>query len=354
MKIYLSIISSLLFFVAFAQSESVDRSKFYVTFKGGFSIPASKNVIGSPRAEIGRDIAFIRGSNGVITDQSFKAPFDSRGAGGTIGAAFGYMINENFGVEMELSFVRSTEILNASRDIDTTGTRFFAEHTSHTKMFRMAPMLVVSGNQSMKIRPYAKFGLLLPFAGGTFSTITFDDRTGVLSENLLPILNPDVYNGLNEIRESQEIFRDLVVPTKSSINATTLGAFSLGFASRFGADYQINNKFSIFAELEVNMLTIKAKKTTITKFKSEVSDAQLIALASTEAFFGPDFKYIYTLEDLPEIIRVTNYLNEITENSNYSYDVNSSSFNKNKPYDQLTFRDNYNSFGLMIGVKYNF
>jgi opacity protein-like surface antigen len=337
-----------------AQSELPNDSKFYVTFKGGFSIPASKSTIGSPRAEIGRDIAFIRGNNGSITDQSFTAPFNSRGAGATVGAAFGYMINENFGVEMEFSFVRSTEILNASRDIDTTGARFFAEHTSHTKMLRMAPMLVVSGNKSMKIRPYAKFGLILPFVGGTFSTINFDDKTGVLSESLLPIISPDVYQGLLNIREQNELFRNLPIPTRSSINATTLGNFSVGFASRFGADFKINNKISLFAELEVNMLTIKARKSTITKFRSEISDQLIINIASGEDFFGPDFKYIYTLEDLPEIIRVTNYVNEITENSNYSYDTNSSSFNKNKPYDQLTFRDNYNSFGLMIGIKYNF
>jgi hypothetical protein len=346
----------LLPFLLLAQDdvETTTYKKFYMNVKAGFSIPASKSTIGSPREEIGKEISFIRGSNGNISEQSITNPFNSRGAGATFAASFGYMMHENFGIEMELSFLRSTEILNASRDIDTTGQRFFAEHTSHTKMLRLSPMLVVTGSSNMKVRPYAKFGIILPFAGGTFSSLTFDDKTGALSENLLPIINPDAYQSLNEIREENEIYRNLIIPTKSSANATTLGQFSVGFATRFGAEFKLNDKLALFGELEVNMLTIKAKKTTITKFKSEISDAQLIALAQSEQFFGPDFQYIYTLDDLPEIIRITNYVNEITENSNYSYDTNSPNFNKNKGYDQLTFRDNYNSFGILVGLKYSF
>jgi len=356
MKYFTLVLFSLfLFSQSFSQNnEAIKEKKFYSTFKAGFSIPASKNTIGSPRAEIGREVAFYRGSNGIITEQSVTNPFNSRGAGGTIGAAFGFMIHENFGVEMEFSYLRGTEILNASRDIDTTGKRFYANHTSHTKMFRVAPMLVLAGNKDMKIRPYAKFGILLPIAGGTFSTINFEDETGLLSENLLPIINPETYQGLVDIRNNNPGLAGLVIPTESSIKASTLGQFSVGFATRFGADYKINNKLSLFAELEVNMLTIKAKKTIIKEFKSQVSDPVLIAIAQGEDFFGPDFKYIYTLEDLPEIIRVTNYVNEVNENSNSSYNTSYQNFNKNKAFDQLTFRDNYNSFGLMIGVKYSF
>lgn len=356
MKSYFTFfLSFFLFFFNFAQSIKEEKdNKFYATFKTGFSIPVSKNTIGSPRAEIGREVAFIKGENGVITEQSITNPLNSRGAGFTIGGAFGYMIHENFGVEMDVSYLRSTEILNASRDIDTTGRRFFAEHKSHTKMLRVAPMLVVAGNKNMKIRPYAKFGILLPIAGGTFTTINFDDKTGQLAENLLPIISPETYEGLENIRNSNAAFASLVIPTESSIKATTLGQFSVGFATRFGAEYNINKKLSLFAEVEVNMLTIKAKKTVLKEFKSQISEPVIISIAQQEEFFGPDFQYIYTLEDLPEIIRVTNYVNEVTENSNSSYNTNYQNFNKSKPYDQLTFRDNYNSFGLMLGVKYSF
>jgi hypothetical protein len=329
---------------------SSKKEKFYINFKGGFSIPASKSTIGSPREEIGREVSFIRGTNGNnITEQSVTNPFGSRGAGVTIAASFGYMFNENFGVEMELSFLRSTRILNASRDIDTTGLRFYAEHTSYTTMYRAAPMLVVMGNKNMKVRPYAKFGLLLPFAGATHSSLNYEDNTGILSERLLPILNENLYQNFLNLQDSLGI--KLPIPTRSNIDAQTLGSFSLGFASRFGAEIKLNDKLSIFGEMEVNMLTIKAKKTIVKSFNSRVSDPALVSLA--ESFLG-EFKSEYTLSDLPEIVKITNYVNEITERSNYSYDINSPSFNRNTPYEQLTFRDNYNSFGILVGIKYSF
>lgn len=326
-----------------AQEETTKNKKkgrAYFTIKTGYTFPVAKTTVGSPKPELGK-LLFV--NNQQTGDYSEKQPFGTRGAGFQVAGAVGYMFTDNFGLEMEISYLRSTKILDATRnETDANGRNYYAEQHSYTNMARMAPMLVVSGNPHKKFTPYGKFGILLPFAGKTVVEATINDETGVMAANTLPILNKELADsiashGLN-----------IPIPTETYIKAKTAGQFSIGFAARVGCTYNINSKWSIFAEAEMNMLTIKAKDTKFTDFSSKTPE-ELIEVA--ELLLGMEnIKSEYGMEDIPEILRVTEYQNEITENSNTTYDYT----RKDEPLQQLTFRDSYNSFGFMLGFKYNF
>ena len=348
-KYFALFLSSFMLFSLQAQDENVTKN-FYFSLKAGYTIPASKGTIGSPRSEVGNRIV-LESTEGDY-EFSQKNPFGSRGAGATVAGSFGYMISDHFGVEMEFSFLRSSKILDAKRDetsvVNTNVRNYYAEQYSYTNMFRVAPMLVVTGDRNKKFTPYAKFGVLLPLAGKTIVEVNINDETGELADQLLPILNEELSNDLDGLRDSIPF----VVPTESFIKAKTAGAFSVGFTAKMGCTYNISPKWSLIGEMEFNMLSIKAKETTFTDFSSKVSNEGLVFLA--EQVLGKEIQSEYGYYDIPEILRVAEYQNEITEDSNASYDINSPNFNKNAAYDQLTFRDNYNSFGFMIGCKYNF
>jgi len=323
-----------------------DYKGIYFGLKTGYAIPVAKSTIGSPRSEVGNRIIFS--SNEAGFSYSEKNPFGSRGAGTTIAGSVGYMFSENFGLEMEFSFLMGTKILDASRDestvdsIGNTTRRYFSEQFSYTNMLRAAPMLVVSGDPSKKFIPYAKFGVLLPLAGKTIVEVNINDETGELANDLLPVLNSELADSI----ASKGL--GIPIPTVSAIKAKTTGAFSLGFTAKFGGAYTINDKWLVFGELEMNMLTVKSKETEFVDFYAEVPEA-LVMLA--ESILEIDnIQNVYGFEDLPEILRLTIYEDEITDRSNSTY----TSARKNEPYQQLTFRDNYNSFGLLIGIRYKF
>ena len=329
--------------ILFGQDLEANKG-LYFGLKTGYTIPVAKTTIGSPRNEVG-DRLILSSAEGNYSE-SIKNPFGSRGAGATVAANIGYMFNDNFGVEMEFSFLRSTKILDASRDetiIDNTiSQRYFAEQYSYTNMFRVSPLLVVSGDPNKKFTPYAKFGILLPLAGKTIVEVSIADETGELAEEIMPVLNTELYEAI------QSSGLNIPIATSSEIKAKTSGAFSVGFAARIGGVYNINEQWGIFSEMEMNMLSILAKETEFTEFNAKVPQS-LAAVA--EGLLGlENIQYEYGFNDLPEILRLTQYQAEITEASNSLYIPS----RKNEPYEQLAFRDNYNSFGIMVGVKYRF
>ena len=327
--------------------QNINTTKgIYFGLKTGYTIPVAKSTIGSPRTEVGNRIIFSSDEGGF--SYSEKNPFGSRGAGIIIAGSVGYMFSENFGLEMELSFLRGTQILDASRDeyvLDTIGNstrRYFSEQFSYTNMLRAAPMLVVSGDPSKKFIPYAKFGVLLPMAGKTIVEVNINDETGELANDLLPVLNTELADSI----ASKGIY--IPIPTISNIKAKTSGAFSLGFTAKFGGAYSINDRWLVFTELEMNMLTVKTKETEFTDFYAEVPE-ELTIVAETILEID-NIQNIYGFDDIPDILRLTIYEDELTESSNSTY----TSARKNEPYQQLTFRENYNSFGLLLGIRYTF
>jgi opacity protein-like surface antigen len=337
MKKQICLLLGILFFTfSLKAQEEGKNSKFSVDFKTGYTFAVAKSGIGSPLETIGQNIVEIEGEKTSITN-----PYNTRGAGYTLSGSFGYEITENFGVELEFSFLRSSKILNASQDVVTSsGLVFQAEHNSHTIMLRATPLLVVSANKDLKFRPYAKFGLLIPFYGKIVSNISYNDQLGIIAEDLLPSLNPDLVENVIENENIDISYSD--IESEANLKANTNGTFSIGFASRLGVAYKVSKNISLIGEMEMNMLTIKSKKTEVKEFQSS-SSINGVEAAS------------YTVDDLPEIIRQTNYINEITEMSNSSYnDTSLPGYQRDSPKEQLNFRNNFNSFGFTFGVRYSF
>lgn len=326
---------------SFSQEDSNQFDKFSFSIKGGYTFPVSKSTVGSPKFEVGNRL-LVSNENGEY-QFSEKNPFGTRGAGYQIAGSFMYKFSTHFGIEMEFSFLRSSKILDAKRDeTDIENKNYFAEQHSYTNMLRAAPMLVVTGDPTKKFTPYAKFGILLPLAGKTIVEVNINDQTGEMVDNLMPLLNKEVADSL----EAKGL--DIGIPSTSYIKAKTAGSFSLGFASRIGCMYNINDKWSLFGEMEMNMLTIKAKETKFVDFSAVVPED--IAILAQTLLEIDNIQNEYGIYDIPEILRLTVYQNEITEESNTEYNF----ARKDEPLEQVTFRDNYNSFGFMLGFTYRF
>ena len=338
----------------FSQEDKQTFKKHFVNIRAGYSIPVSKSQIGSPRVEVGN--TFI---DKTSKSYSEKNSFGSRGAGLNFSLAYGYMITENISIELDFSYIHTLGITDAY-NIETNSvkdTLYFGKQTSHTSMFRATPLIGIYASKNLLIRPYAKFGLIVPFYGYTYAKLHIQDKSSASFESLMPLIDFDAYKKTKALLNTFPVA--IPVPTKTFIEAKSEGTFSLGFDARLGAEYNLGDIFVLFAEMNMQMLTVKTKKTIITKFTSTVDDETLKSIADASGI-----KTVFTELDLPEIIKVTEYLDELngTENDSYAEAIADIIFNENsttykykdlvnKPLQELNFRDNYNAFGFILGVK---
>lgn len=348
-KITLLLLSLLTVGVGISQESTTKFSKHFITFRAGYSIPVSSTQIGSPRPEVGDTYVDEIRNGSTIVKYSEKNSFGSRGSGLNISLGYGYMITQNFSFEFDANFVQTFGFKDASINSIGVGNNILYKATqeSKTSMFRVSPMFGVYANENALIRPYAKFGIILPLAGGTSVDLTIVDNTGVAFDDLMPVIDPVYYaDAVSKLPSGLE------VATVNNIKAVTSGSFSVGFMGRLGAEYKFKNvangKLKIFAEMEMQMLTVKAHKTTIKEFNSSLRED----LVETAASLGVT-KTEFTVEDIPEVLRITEYVKEITETSN-SYYNGKTTYDRNKPLEDLNFRDNYNAFGFFVGLKYGF
>tara|TARA_B110000037_G_C17126222_1_gene508196 strand:- start:559 stop:1590 length:1032 start_codon:yes stop_codon:yes gene_type:complete len=316
------------------------RDKHIFSFRFGYSIPVAKSQIGSPRSEIGDTYKELKSNNIFVSETN---SYGSRGAGLNFALSYEYMITENISAGLEFSYLYTLGINDAFTLIKSGNNIVYdANQNSYTSMLRATPMVGIYANKGLLIRPYAKFGLIVPLTGTTNATLIIVDETGKVFNDLMPIIDPEFFNNI----KNNIITRNLDVPTSTIIEATTSGVFSVGFDARIGAEYKILDNLKIFAELNMQMLTVKGGKTTITKFESSTNDE----IKGFAPLIGIDVKD-YTLDDVPEYLRVTKYVDEINEESNV---YGTASYNREKSADQLGFRDNYNAFGFILGIKYGF
>lgn len=352
-NLYLVIASLFLTISISAQETTINYSKHFITFRTGYSIPVAMSQIGSPKAEVGKTyLNFETNAAGDIVEYSEKNSFGSRGAGLNFSLGYGYMINENFSFEFDFNYLHTLGFEDSYRNENINGKIYHATQRSTTSMFRVTPMFGVYANESMLIRPYAKFGLIVPLAGGTMVKLAINDQTGEAFNQLMPVIDPATHQQVIDLENSLGGI-DIIIPTQTDIRALTSGSFSLGFMARLGAEYKFkkvaNGRLKIFAEMEMQMLTIKAHKTEIKEFYSTVSDDATKGFAASRGI-----KTEFTQADIPEILKNADYLKEIVETSNSTYDVNNPHYDRNKALENLTFRDNYNAFAFMIGLKFGF
>lgn len=215
----------------------------------------------------------------------------SLGGGINTGLNVGYMLSENFGVDLGFNYFLGSQV--TTTDVTTpTGNITLKSKTSQV---RIAPSLVVS--TSGDVRVYGKAGLVLPVSGKTISE--YRDNTTA----------------------SSVVERD----------AETKGAISLGFQGAIGVDYGISDKLSIFGELSGVSLRIKSATMSMTKYTVNGAD-QMGSLNTYD--------------------KETTFVEELTPSSNNS-NYNPSGTNTGSAKEELSGRTNFNGLFINVGVKIN-
>lgn len=326
----------------------IPNKRHFVNFRFGWSFPVATDQIGSPRSEVGKTyFDKVLDASGNVVSYTNKNSFGSRGTGMNVSLGYGFMISENFSVEMDINYLYTLPFTDAYQNIKKSdgSIAYFAEQVSQTNMLRLSPIVGVYANELLKFRPYAKLGLIVPVWGKNVAKVKLEDNTGQLFEQLMPIIDNSTYVATKLLLASSG-FPNLPVPTKADIVAVTDGSFSVGFLGKLGVQYRINDYLDVFGEVEMQTLTVLTSKTTFKEFYTTVNNDGLRAIAE-----GAGIKTSYNQDEIPEIVRVTEYVKEMNETRNSTHH---SAYDINKANQELNFRENYTAFGIMLGVKYKF
>ncbi len=251
----------------------------YFTLGAGYNLPTSTQTLDA--------LSF---SNEFLTDNTttYEQKYISLGKGLSAGGAFGYMFNENIGAELGISYLMGStwECVTDYNSSTSGGNAKFTNQIS-SKMTRINPQIVLS-MEANKITPYAKVGLLLGMGSMSY-TSKYDYVDGVLEQTLL----------LN-------------------------GGIAKGFTTTIGASYALNDKFSLFGDLNLVNLSYGPTKGMITKFTENGVD--MLSL------FDPIDKEIQFVDSYVEDDNIQPLITE--------------------PSKELKNKYPFSSAGIHIGIKY--
>ncbi|MDD2982576.1 MAG: outer membrane beta-barrel protein [Crocinitomicaceae bacterium] len=255
---------------------------FYGDFNVGYGLGLPNYVMGTTRT-------VTLSPTLVTTDVKDENIYGSIGQGFNLALTPGYMINEHIGIELGFNY-----FMGAQKTIQETKTNNASIHSTRkaqSNQLRLIPSVVVSSGGD-KISVYAKGGLVLPVMGVT---------------NI-------------EIDGSELVMTGGGLMTKTThVESEFKGKVSLGFRGTLGVDYLINDRLSMFGELQQTNLFIKQDKNTIVAYKVN----------------GVDVLGTFTGDQ-----KETIYVDEINSQS--------------KPNEALAGKTNFNQFGINVGVKYRF
>ncbi|MDA8714574.1 outer membrane beta-barrel protein [Flavobacteriales bacterium] len=262
----------------------------------------------------------MSGSNSVSTNDgnTQTAVFGSLGSGLNVGAGFGFMFNENFGAELGVNYLIGSEYTNTFDGTTTTSgsgggasitTNSGGTYSMSANLLRINPSLVVMGGGD-KIKPYAKFGVMLGFGTATvsesFTSSSTDGTTTTSSEGM----------------------------STSELS----GGIGFGFSGALGASYSLNDKMSLFAEMNMN----------------NMSWAAMSGIRLTDTSTDTDPSGTTTTNNLDGATTFelqTNYVDEITPTSNTFANPN---VLETSPRDELKEKVGVGSVGINIGLKISF
>ena len=251
----------------------------YATFGLGYAGSSNGEMIGSKTTTVGVN----------VTSSNINGTF---GAGIPIHLSGGYMLNKHVGVELGLTYLMGSEI---TIEEETSDAAFgVLESITKTKgsSIRISPMLVLTtGGEKLSL--YSKLGVIIPVSGKT----TFAQSASV-----------DLGGGIQKVE----------------IEGESVGKFSMGFTAAIGVSFPIADNLSVFGELHMVNLRIKANTRTLT----------LATVDGVDNLSGMDKQDIET-----------EYVDEVLPTDNT--DVK-------QPLKELGNSSNYNSFGINVGVKMTF
>jgi opacity protein-like surface antigen len=249
----------------------------YFTLGAGYNLPTSTQTLDA--------LSF---SDEIMTENTttYKQNYVSLGKGLSVGGAFGYMFNENIGAELGISYLMGStwESKMAYSDFATSMTR---TNEISSKMTRINPQFVIS-MEANKLTPYAKVGLLLGM--------------GSMSLN------------------SKVEYLDGVVEQTTIFN----GGVATGFTTTIGASYAINDKISLFGDLNMVNMSYSPTKGIMTKYAENGVD--LLSL-------------------MDPIEKEIQFVDTYVEDDNIQPSIT-------EPSKALKIKFPFSSVGVHIGVKY--
>lgn len=253
------------------QMNSQTKQGLFFSLNTGYNFGTSKQV------GVLENSSQISGSN--EKKENVESSF---GKGLNIGGAIGYMFNKNVGAELGINYLIGGKATGTNTQLSGEIT----EESYNANMLQFKPTLIISAGME-KINPYAKFGFLI----GSGS-INFEDNTTFGSDRYY---------------------------SKTIID----GGTALGFHAGIGLNYTINDKISLFGELNmVNMSYAPTKGKETERNRNGVSNLTNETVRETE------FEFVDSLNET-----------EITPSTS--------------PSKILKTNYAFGSFGFNFGVKYS-
>ncbi|MCG9879533.1 MAG: outer membrane beta-barrel protein [Bacteroidia bacterium] len=241
----------------------------------------------------GQDV--VSNVNSTFTTSTYTSNNIGLGTGFNFGAALGYDISENLGTELGLGYLlgQKNEVTSESTNLNANNTFYNNTTNIYTRMFFMNPSMVFKAGTA-KLKPYARFGLLLGI-GSINSEVNSESSTNGSSSK--------EYN-------------------KYKIN----GGLAWGANGAFGLVQQVNEHVSIYAEVAIQTINYRPKK-------SEMIEAELN---------GNDILNTYSTRD--KITEYTDKYTVVSSNNTPNPNKASQSARVNFPLSNVLFQ---------IGVKFS-
>ncbi|WP_405414601.1 outer membrane beta-barrel protein [Maribacter sp. Asnod1-A12] len=266
---------------------SVSYGQWQVSASSGYAI-------GSATMKLGERV------NVSETENSYG----SYGEGTNVQIRGTYFFDDSFGLDLSVGYLNGTDQDVSVVDLPSTEVNAVAR----ARAFGASASVVYQFTNKI----YGRFGALLKLGGKTEAVVY---QKSVFSEAEAEAFG--VPNGSYSETNYKEDFH---------------GHFPLGFVGALGYKYDLDSKFSIFAEVEYYGISLKRKDSEISEFNTDVKLPD-----GTVAVSG-----LYTIDNLPDDI-----------NKNTTYVDNLSNTNTDTTQ-ELSQKVPYSSFGLNIGVTYKF
>lgn len=238
-------------------------AQMYVGLGFGYHMAAQDRALGTSYATNG-DASNIYGSMGQGVIPALK---------------FGYMLDDNWGIEFGFSYLMGGE-QTVYEDLQPSMYDSYTEKiTAVSNMIRLSPQLVFKTEMGI----YFRAGLIIPVGGKTMVSRTVDVE----------------FNGTT---------------SNTSVEIENHGAFTAGFDGAIGYGFSLNDNMTIFGELEYVGLRIYGATATVTKYEVDGKDK---------------------LPDLKTIQIETEYVDEVLTTDNTSEDEPFKDLKSSSPYSSL-------------------
>ena len=195
----------------------------FLSFNVGYGLPAASDLIGT---------STVVSSDGNFTTTPIYGSF---GTGLNIELGGGYMISQNFGIELAGNYLKGGMITTTDNRDDLNNSTTLSQINSF--QVRVIPSLVLT-TANEKFNVYGKTGLVLPLAGVSFiNTVSTAEIAGSTAT--------------------------------TTYEAESMGAFTLGYSGAIGASFGLTEKLSLFGEIKGINLRVQQESLKVNIFSTE-------------------------------------------------------------------------------------